>query len=620
MLEGEEHLTEVNKQEKVSKTAGKGNAASSPKIPRVVIPDTMSVKQLAELIDVSAIDVIKQLMRSGIMANINQAINYETAAAIAATFGVQTVLKAQGKKKSASVISEIKKQQTRQGTNQTGLKTRPPVVAVMGHVDHGKTRLLDAIRKTNVVDSEAGGITQHIGAYQVDLDGQKITFLDTPGHAAFTAMRARGAQVTDMTILVVAADDGVMPQTLEAIDHARAAGIPIVVAINKMDKPEANPDYVKQQLAEAGLVIEDWGGDVIAVPVSAKAGTGIQELLENLLIVAEMEELKADASKPGVGVVIEAELDKMRGATATVLVHDGTLKIGDIIVVGTSYCKVKAMFNDLGKPVKKAGPAVPVKILGLNAVPQAGDTVTVVATEKHAREIVSKLEESTRRETAAAAQSVTLSSLYEQISAGHIRELAIVLKTDVQGSIEPIKKSLEQLGTDEVKVRVIHSGSGNITESDVMLASASRGIIIGFNTSAELGAQRMADIEKINIRYYDIIYNLQEDVSKALKGMLEPEKVEVIGGHAEVRTIFTSGKKDQIAGSYVVDGKLSRNDSVRVKRGSQTIADTTVAGLKRFKDDVREVASGYECGITLKDFNSFEVGDILEFYRIEEVK
>ncbi len=608
-------MAEVNKQVKATKPAKAGAAA--PKTPRIAVPDTLSVKQLAELIDISAIEVIKQLMRAGIMANINQAINYETAAAIAKVFGVDTVLKAQGKKKSASVISEIKKQQTTQGKNQVSLKTRPPVVAVMGHVDHGKTRLLDAIRKTNVMDSEAGGITQHIGAYQVEIDGQKITFLDTPGHEAFTAMRARGAQVTDITILVVAADDGVMPQTLEAISHAKAAGVPIVVAINKIDKPEANPDRVKQQLIDAGLLVEEWGGDVVAVPISAKERIGIQELLENLLIVAEMEDLKADPNQPGVGVVIEAELDKSRGAVTTVLVHDGTLKLGDVVVVGNSYGKVKAMFSDTGKPVKKAGPAVPVEILGLSAVPQAGDSLTVVASEKVARDQVEKQMNATRRDSSA--ESVSLSNLYEQVSAGHIKELAVVLKTDVQGSIEPIKKSLEQLGTEEVKVRVIHSGSGHITESDVMLAHASLGIIVGFNTAAEPGAQRLAEIEKVNIRFYDIIYNLQDDVSKALKGMLEPQKVEVIGGQAEIRAVF-GAKKDQIAGCYVIDGKISRNDSVRVKRKGEIVTTTAVAGLKRFKDDVREVASGYECGVSLKDFTAFEVGDILEFFRIEEVK
>jgi translation initiation factor IF-2 len=609
-------LAEVSNQEKETKSSGKSAGSSTTKSQKIGIPDTLSVKQLADLLDISAIDVIKQLMRNGIMANINQAVDYEAASAVASSLGIETTHQTQTKRKSTSVISEIKKKQIKGSSN---LTSRPPVVAVMGHVDHGKTRLLDAIRKTNVMDSEAGGITQHIGAYQVEIDGQKITFLDTPGHEAFTAMRARGAQVTDITILVVAADDGVMPQTLEAIDHAKAAGIPIVVAINKMDKPEANPDYVKQQLAEADLLIEEWGGEVIAIPISAKENTGIQELLENLLLVAEMEELKADPNKPGVGVIIEAELDKTRGAVTTVLVHDGTLKVGDIVVVGNTWGKVKAMFNDVGKQVRKAGPAVPVEILGLSTVSQAGEPLTVVSSEKQAKEIISKRLEAERRDISPS-QAVNLSNLFDQVSTGQVKELAVILKTDAQGSIEPIKDSLERLGTDELKVRVIRSGSGNVTESDVMLAVASKGIIIGFNTGSEPGAQRMAELEGINIRYYNVIYSLQEDISKALTGMLEPTQVEVIDGRAEVRAVFSSGKKDNIAGVYVTEGQIRRGDSVRVRRNGDTIHETMVASLRRFKDDVREVATGYECGVGLRDYDEFEVGDILEFFRIEEVK
>ena len=609
-------MTEVSKQQKESKSSGRAVGSSTTKSQKIGIPDTLSVKQLSDLLDVSAIDVIKQLMRNGIMANINQAVDYEAASAVASSLGIETTHQAQTKRKSTSVISEIKKQQKK---GSSGLISRPPVIAVMGHVDHGKTRLLDAIRKTNVMDSEAGGITQHIGAYQVEIDGQKITFLDTPGHEAFTAMRARGAQVTDITILVVAANDGVMPQTLEAIDHAKAAGIPIVVAINKMDLPEANPDYVKQQLADADLLIEEWGGDVIAVPISAKENTGIKELLENLLLLAEMEELKADPTKPGVGVILEAELDKTRGAVTTVLVHDGSLKVGDIVVVGNTWGKVKAMFNDVGKQVRKAGPAVPVEILGLSTVSQAGDSMTVVSSEKQAKEMVAKRMEAERRDTSRS-QAVSLSNIYDQVSTGKVKELAVILKTDVQGSIEPIKGSLERLGTDELKVRVIRSGSGNVTESDVMLAVASKGIIIGFNTSSEPGAQRMAELEGINIRYYNVIYNLQEDVGKALTGMLEPTQVEVIDGRAEIRAVFSSGKKDNIAGVYVTEGQIRRGDSVRVQRNGVTIRETMVASLRRFKDDVREVATGYECGVGLRDFDDFEVGDMLEFFRIEEVK
>ncbi len=615
-------MAEVNKQNKVSKPSitGTGISPSSTKAHLIEIPDTLSVKQLADLLQVSAIDIIKQLMRNSVMANINQAIDYESAAKVAVNLGFEAHLKPRADRKSSSLIREIKKQQLQQDKDISGLRPRSPVVTVMGHVDHGKTRLLDAIRKTNVMDTEVGGITQHIGAYQVDVGGQKITFLDTPGHEAFTAMRARGAQVTDITILVVAADDGVMPQTLEAIDHARAAGVPIVVAINKIDKPEANPDLVKQQLADAGLLIEEWGGDTVCVQVSAKEMKGIPELLENLLVVAEMEELKADPSKPAVGVVIEAELDKTRGAVTTVLVHDGTLRVGDVAVVGNNWGRVKAMFNDVGKQVRRAGPAVPVGILGLSSETQVGDTLTVVEGERQAKELVEKRRSEMQKEALAAPKSVSLSNLYDQVSAGHVKELDVILKTDVQGSIEPIRNSLEQLGTDEVKVRVIRNSSGNITESDIMLAIASKGIIIGFSTGIEPGAQHLADLEDVSIRYYDIIYNLVDDVNKALKGMLEPTKVEVIDGRAEVRAIFTSGKKDKVAGVYITEGKVSRGISVRVKRKEETLYESVVSSLRRFKDDVREVAAGYECGVGIKDFNEFEVGDTLEFLRIEEVK
>jgi len=463
-----------------------GAGTPSAEARSIEIPDTLSVKQLADLLRVSAIDVIKQLMRNGIMANINQVIDYESAAVVATGFGYEAHLRPKVGRKSASLIRELKKQQL--GGELGGLKPRPPVVTVMGHVNHGKTRLLDAIRQTNVMVTEAGGITQHIGAYQVEVDGQKITFLDTPGHEAFTAMRARGAQVTDIAILVVAADDGVMPQTLEAIAHARAAGVPIVVAINKIDKAEANLELAKQQLADAGLLVEEWGGDTVCVPISAKEKKGISDLLENLTVVAEMEELKADPAQPAAGVVIEAELDKTKGPLATVLVHNGTLRVGDTIVVGDSWGRLKAMFNDAGKQVRKAGPATPVELLGLNSVPQAGDNLMVVSSEHQARALIEKRRSEMQRESSLP-KPVSLSNLYDQVSTGRVKELAVILKADVQGSIEPIKASLEQLATDEVKVRVIHSGSGNITESDVMLAIASRGLIIGFNTDAETGAR-----------------------------------------------------------------------------------------------------------------------------------
>ncbi len=583
--------------------------STSADVTTIELPRTLSVRQLAELLKVSVVGVIKQLMKRGIMANINQVIDYDAAAQVATGFGYETHPQAQAARKAASVISEIKKQQmlVEEGGN---LKPRPPVITIMGHVDHGKTRLLDAIRQTNVMDTEAGGITQHIGAYQVEVEGQKITFLDTPGHEAFTAMRARGAQVTDITVLVVAADDGVKPQTLEAIAHARAAGVPIVVAINKMDKPEANPDVVKQQLADTGLVIEEWGGDTVCVLTSAKAKEGIPELLENLILVAEMENLRADPSQPAKGVVIEAEMDKTKGPLATVLVHDGTLRPGDIVVVGTTWGRVKAMFNDAGKRLRKAKPSTPVVILGLHSVPQVGDTLTTVAGEHRARALVEKQQ----KEAELAPKSVSLTNLFDQISTGRVKELNIVFKADVQGSIEPIKDSLERLGTDKVQVSLIHSGSGNVTESDVMLAIASKGLIIAFNTSVEAGAQRLAEAEGVDIRNYNVIYDLVGDVEKALKGMLEPEYVEVIKGRAEVRAIFSSSKKQKVAGVYVSEGKVSRGVSARVRREDKIIAESLVNSLRRFKDDVKEVAAGYECGVGIKDYNDFQVGDILEFF------
>ncbi|HEY81949.1 MAG TPA: translation initiation factor IF-2 [Dehalococcoidia bacterium] len=589
-----------------------GNQSATAKARQIELPHSASVRQLAEILQVSPIEVIKQLMRKGIMANINQVIDYETAAEVAASYGYEARPQPR-----AATRAELRKQRQLAVEEGANLQPRPPVVTVMGHVNHGKTRLLDAIRQTNVMATEAGGITQHIGAYQVTVDGQKITFLDTPGHEAFTAMRAHGAQITDITILVVAADDGVMPQTLEAIDHARAAGVPIVVAINKIDKPDANPDRVKQQLADVGLVVEEWGGDTVCVPISAKEKIGINELLENLLIVAEMEELKANPAKPATGVVIEAEMDKTRGPLATVLINDGTLKLGDTVVVGTTWGRVRAMFNDMGKQVKKAGPATPVEILGLDSVPQAGDILTVVASEHQAQELLEK-RRAEQKERAAAAKGVSLHTLHDQISSGQVKALNIILKTDVQGSIEPIRSSLERLGTDEVQVRIIHSGTGNITESDVMLASASKGLVIGFGVGTEEGARRLASVEGIDIRHYDVIYNLIDDVDKALKGLLEPEYAEVIEGRAEVRAVFPAAKGAQVAGIYVNEGKVTRNAQVRVRRGEEVVIESTVSSLRRFKDDVREVTAGYECGIGIKDFNDFKVGDILEFFRIEK--
>jgi translation initiation factor IF-2 len=566
-------------------------------------------------LQISAIEIIKQLMRQGIMANINQVIDYETAATAATAYGYEAHPQPRTARRSGA-ISEMKKHRQLQIEEAGNLQLRPPVVTVMGHVNHGKTRLLDAIRQTNVMASEAGGITQHIGAYQATVNGQKITFLDTPGHEAFTAMRAHGAQITDITILVVAADDGIMPQTAEAIDHARAAGVPIVVAINKIDKPDANPERVKQQLADAGLLIEEWGGDTICVPISAKEKIGITELLENLLVVAEMEELKANPSGLANGVVIEAEMDRSRGPLATVLVNDGTLKLGDTVVVGTTWGRIRAMFNDMGKQVKKAGPAAPVELLGLSSVPQVGDMLTAVSNEHQAQALMETHKIAQKEK--ASPKAVSLNNLYDQIATGQVKGLNVIRKTDVQSSIEPIRSSLERLGTDEVQVRIIHVGTGNVSESDVMLATASKGLVIGFGVSTEEGARRLANTEGIDIRQYSIIYNLIDDVDKALKGLLEPEYVEVIEGRAEIRAIFPAAKGIQVAGVYVTEGRISRNASVRVRRGEEIVHESTVGSLKRFKDDVREVTAGYECGLGIKDFSEFQVGDVLESFRMEK--
>ena len=571
------------------------------------LPPALSVKQLADLLQVSAIEVIKQLMRSGIMANINQAIDFDTAAMVAAHFGYEA------KKQLAST------QLKRPTAVATGkLSPRPPVVTIMGHVDHGKTSLLDAIRESNIIATEAGAITQHIGAYQVEVDSRKITFLDTPGHEAFTAMRARGAQATDIAILVVAADDGVMPQTVEAINHARAAEVPMVVAINKIDKPDANPDRVKQQLADLGLLIEEWGGDTVCVPISAKKRQGIEELLENLLLVADILELKAELDCPAEGVVIEAKLDKTKGPLATLLVQKGILKPGDILVIGDTWGRIKAMFNELGKHLKKAEPATPVEVLGLNAVPQAGETFKVVGSEREARMYLQKYRER-QQKPMAHARTLSLSDLSTQISSGKVKELNVILKTDVQGSIEPIKDSLERLSDERVKVRVIHSGSGSITESDVLLALASNGIIIGFNTRPEPGAQRLAETEGIGIRYYNVIYELVRDVENALKGMLEPTYTEVIEGQAEVLATFDAGKKGKIAGIIVREGKVRRDSLVRILRKGEMLHESRVSSLRRFKEDVKEVAAGFECGVRIEDFSDFQIGDIIQFYRQETV-
>ena len=584
----------------------------SPK--EIEIPRTLSVKELAELVGVSAIDVIKQLMKTGIMANVNQAVDYNTAAAVAADFGYQVREEPRARE---AIAAELSKTLRFQEDETALLRSRPPVVTIMGHVDHGKTSLLDAIRQTNVIATEAGGITQHIGAYQVEVDGQKITFVDTPGHEAFTAMRARGAQVTDIAVIVIAADDGIMPQTVEAINHARAADVPIIVAINKIDKPDANPERVKQQLTENDLLIEEWGGDIICVPVSAKTKEGIPDLLENILLVAELAELRANPQRDAVGVVLEAELDNTRGPLATVLVQTGNLEIGDDVVVSGTFGRVKAMFNDKGKHVRRAEPSMPVKVLGLNAVPEAGDILKAVPNEKIARALVEEYQRAMWGATRRLSTPVTLDGFYAQIEAGRVKELNVVLKTDVQGTIAPIKGSLERLETERVKVRIIHSASGNITDSDVLLALASKGVVMGFNTDVEPSAQRLAEAEGVDIRIYSVIYELVDDVQKALAGMLEPVYAEVVEGHGEVRAVFTSGKRGKVAGVYITDGRITRGAQVRILRRGQKVHESSVVSLKRFKDDVREVTAGFECGVGIDGFLDFEVGDIIETYRTE---
>jgi translation initiation factor IF-2 len=585
-------------------------AAPATRDRTITLPAALTVKELGEALGVSPIEIIKRLMTHGVMAAINQTVDYATAALVAADLGVET---AQERTAAQAVVAD-------DGSiidDPATLKPRPPVVTILGHVDHGKTSLLDAIRKTRVAAGEAGGITQHIGAYQVERAGNLITFIDTPGHAAFTQMRARGAQVTDIAVLVVAADDGVMPQTVEAIGHAQAAGVPLIVAVNKMDLPGANFDRVKQQLTEHNVIVEEFGGDVIAVGVSATKGTGIDDLLDAISLVAELAELKANPDRAADGVVIEAELDPARGPVATILVKGGTLKQGDALVAGEISGKVKAMFDDTGRRITEAGPSKPVVVLGLEAVPDAGERVRVMPDERTARQVV---EERRRQREASEAKThahVNLDTLFNEISAGNVKELIIVLKTDVRGSAEAIRGALEQLNTEQVKVKVIYSATGPVTDSDITLAEASNGIVLSFNTRVEPSARRLAEASGIEVRSYTIIYQLLDDVTRAIEGLHEPVYREVIDGHAEVRQIFKSSRVGQIAGCYVLDGTLRRNASVRVTRNGREIAKVRCEGLKRFKDDVREVQAGYECGVTLAGFDDYAEGDILEFFHDE---
>jgi translation initiation factor IF-2 len=587
----------------------------------ISIPPQIVVKDLAELLQTTPNDVIRGLIKHSIFASINQVVDYDKAALVATDLGFEP------SQSELSVAPAVQRSSGGLSTNEAMIAARhedntvviPPVVTIMGHVDHGKTSLLDTIRKTKVAAGEAGGITQHIGAYQVEVDGKKITFLDTPGHEAFTAMRARGAQVTHIAIIVVAADDGVMPQTREAIDHAQAAKVPIIIALNKMDKADANPDFVKQQLYDIGIVIEEYGGDVICVPVSARKGTGIDDLLEMILLVAEVQDIRANPNRPATGVIIEAKLEKSSGAVATVLIQQGTLKMGDNIVVGSMSGKVRAMFNDRGKRIQKAPPSTPVSILGLPEVPQAGDRLEVVSDERKAKQAASKIAEQRRSESIPLGQ-VSLDTLYMQMQEGKVKELNVVLKCDVQGSAEAIKNSLSKVGEENIKVRLIHEGIGNINETDVHLAEASDAVIIGFNVKADGAAQRLAQKENVEIRYYDIIYKLIDDIQAALTGMLEPTYREVIEGHAEVQQTFKAGKSTVIAGCRVIDGKMTRSSQARVQRKKEMVYEGKIASLRRGKDDVRDVATGYECGIVLDNFTEFEEGDIIESYTQERVK
>ena len=578
----------------------------------IEIGDTITVKELCEKLGKPANDVIKNLIFLGVMAGVNQEIDFATAEKLCEKYEVLV------EKKENEVELEAFEEDT--DVVEENLVKRPPIVTIMGHVDHGKTSLLDAIRHAKVTASEAGGITQHIGAYTVSLNGEKITFLDTPGHEAFTAMRARGAQVTDIVILVVAADDGIMPQTKEAINHCKAANVPMIVAINKIDRPGANIDRVKQELTEHGLVSEDWGGDTICVPVSAKTGENLESLLEMVLLTAEMQELTADPNRKAKGTVIEAKLDKGRGSVASLLIQNGTLNVGDSILVGSTYGRIRAMFDDRGKKIKSAGPSIPVEILGLSEVPAAGDRFIVCKDEKTARNMAELRKQKIKADSHQASNRVSLEDLYSQIQEGKVKELAIVVKADVQGSVEAIRQSLEKLSTDDVKVRVIHGAVGAITETDVTLAAASNALVIGFNVRPDGNATVQAEKENIEIKTYRIIYDAIEDVKSAMIGMLEPEYKEVVNGKAEVRMTYKISNVGTIAGCYVTDGKIVRNSEIRVIGDGIVIFESTLASLKRFKDDAKEVAKGYECGLSVEKFNDLKEGDVIESFTMEAIK
>ncbi|MEW6401460.1 MAG: translation initiation factor IF-2 [Chloroflexota bacterium] len=583
---------------------------------KIELPSSIVIRDLAQMIQKSPIDLIKKLMSNGVMATINQAVDFDTAAIVVAEYGFEAV---------PEVVEEVKQEETGEvplwrqaiaGEDASQLKPRAPVVTILGHVDHGKTSLLDAIRQTDVAAGEAGGITQHIGAYQVEKKGRLITFLDTPGHAAFTQMRARGAQGADIVILVVAADDGVMPQTKEAIAHAKAARVPMIVALNKVDKANANPERVKQQLAEQELIPDEWGGNTMVVPVSAKQKQGIDDLLEGVLLVADSNEIKANPSGKVIGTVIEAEVDKSKGTVATLLVQNGTLRAGDIIVAGTTHGKLRAITDFKGKPLQKAGPATPVSVMGLNEVPSAGDIFEVVASEREARQIVAERLDAAKSQ-AQAKKKVSLEDLFANVQAGEAKELNLIVKADVQGSLDPIISELNKLGQGEIGINILYAETGNIGENDVMLASASNAIVIGFNVQADVAARRLAEKEGVDIRLYEIIYRMTEDIEKALKGMLEPEVVEKVIGRAQVLQVFTASKFGRVAGCKVTDGELKRGARVRLYRGTDLVYEGDLSSLRHEKDDVKEIRQGFECGVGFKSFNDIQPGDQLVCYIVD---
>ncbi len=590
-----------------------------PERKKIELPANISIRDFALIIEVSPIQIIKKLMTNGVMASINQTIDYDTAAILADEMGFEVSLEDQ--------VAPVEKEtgnvplwrQAIAGESEASLTPRPPVVTILGHVDHGKTSLLDAIRKTDVAAGEAGGITQHIGAYQVELKGRQITFLDTPGHAAFTAMRSRGAQGADIVILVVAADDGVMPQTKEAIAHAKAARVPIIVALNKVDKANSNPDRVKKQLGENDLMPDDWGGSTMVIPVSAKQKQGIEDLLEAILLVADNTDIRANPKGEVIGTIIEAELDKSKGPVATLLVQNGTLNSGDIVVAGNTYGRLRALFDFRGRKVQKAGPSIPVSVMGLSALPSAGDVFKVVANEKEARQVILE-RQSANTKQASVAKKITLEELFSKIKAGEAQEFNLILKADVQGSLEPIINEIKDLGKGEIRINILYAETGNISENDVLLASSSQAIIFGFSVQADVAARRLADTEGVSIRLYDIIYRLIEDVEKALKGMLAPEYNEKFLGKAVVLQVFALSKGTKIAGSRVTEGEIRRNGKIRVTRGKDIVFEGEISSLKHEKEDVREMRTGFECGIGLKNFSDVQVGDTIECYLLEKAE